>query len=340
MVVGRALPVVRTARVQRGRDRRRLNKDNILIHPHTSRLWTSSCQTRRGPWARAGGPRRRRPHPTSAIDEMRTGISSVTVPNKCKKNRPKLRKPKWNNKRSGGGGSPQPKWCSYLNTNTHSNAECQKQQSLCTNKQKELHGLVANLALLHSAGQANLPNIGSAHLAQSTPATAPQAPAEPTSFGFSSSAQQAPPAAATLSSAFFQTPPAASADNPAAPLSISSESTAKDHRLRSVFFGVIMATPAEMSLAPFRLDGSCIRMVVNSEATDKYLEPALSPGVRAHMCDVEDVQVSQTIVAAGRHLLKGVTTRTIRGAVMDDNRNDWSLFGSFWCQTWKPTYFP
>ena len=38
MVVVRELPVVKTARVQRGRNRRRLNEDNILIHPHTLRL--------------------------------------------------------------------------------------------------------------------------------------------------------------------------------------------------------------------------------------------------------------------------------------------------------------
>ena len=242
-------------------------------------------------------------------------------PQQVQKNRPEPGKKKWKNKRGGGGGSAQPKWCSYHNT-THSDAECQKQQELRANKQKELQGLVANLALLHSAGHVNLPNIGSAHLAQSTPATAPPAPAEPTSFGFSFSAQRAPPAAATSSSAVSQTPPAASAATPAAPLSISSESPAQDHRLPIGFLGALMATAAEMSLAPFRSDGSCIRMVVDSGATKNYLDPALTLGVRAHMCDVEDLQVPYTIVAAGQHLLKGVTTGTIFGAVTDDNGND------------------
>ena len=83
-----------------------------------------------------------------------------------------------------------------------------------------------------------------------------------------------------------------------------------------------MATPAEMSIAHFRSDGSCIQMVVDSGATDNYLDPALTPGVRANMCDVEDLQVPHTIVAAGQHLLKGVTTGTIFGAVTDDNGND------------------
>ena len=238
-------------------------------------------------------------------------------PQQVQKNRPKPGKKRWKSKRGGGGGSAQPKWRSYHNTTTHSDAEGQKQQELRANK--ELQGLVAtclaNLALLHSAGQVNLPNIGSAHLAQSTPATAPQAPAEPTSFGFSFSAQRAPPAAATSSSAFPQTPPAA-------PSSISSESPAQDHRLPSEFFGAFMATPAEMSLAPFRSDGSCNRMVVDSGANNNYLDPALTPGVRTHMCDVEDLQIPHKIVAAGQHLLKGVTTGTIFGAVTDNNGND------------------
>ena len=62
-------------------------------------------------------------------------------------------------------------------------------------------------------------------------------------------------------------------------------------------------------------------MVVDSGATNKYLDPALTPGVRAHMCDVEDLQVPHTVVAAGQHLLKGEATVTIFGAVMDDNGN-------------------
>ena len=249
------------------------------------------------------------------------GHSQRDCPQQVQKNRPKPGK-KWKNKRGGGGRSAQPKWCSYHNTITHSDAECQKQQELRANKQKERQGLVVNLALLHSAGQVNLPSIGSAHLAQSTPATAPQAPAEPTPFGFSFNTQRVLPAVANSSSAFSQTPPAASVATPAAPLSIFSGSPAQDHSLPSRFFGAFMATPAEMSLSPFRSDGSCIRMVVDSGATNNYLDPALSPGVWALMCDVEGLQVPRTIVAAGQHLLKGVTTRTIFGAVTNDNGND------------------
>ena len=39
------------------------------------------------------------------------------------------------------------------------------------------------------------------------------------------------------------------------------------------------------------------------------------------MRDVEDLQVPHTTVAAGQHLLNGVTTGTIFGAVTDDNGN-------------------
>ena len=81
-----------------------------------------------------------------------------------------------------------------------------------------------------------------------------------------------------------------------------------------------------MSLAPFRSDGLCIRIVVDSEGTNNYLDPALTPGVRAHTCDAEVLHVPHTIVAAGQHLLKGVTTGTIFGAVTDDNGNDRRVF--------------
>ena len=83
-----------------------------------------------------------------------------------------------------------------------------------------------------------------------------------------------------------------------------------------------MATPAEMSLAPFLSDGSFISMVVDSGATDNYVDPALTPGLRAYMCDVEELRVPHTIVAAGQNLLQGVTTETICGAVTDDSGND------------------
>ncbi|CAB1109507.1 unnamed protein product [Ectocarpus sp. CCAP 1310/34] len=204
-------------------------------------------------------------------------------------------------------------------------AECQKQKEIQENKQNELEGFAANLALLQSASHANflqLSNNGSAHVAQSSPAVAQQAPSEPTSFGFSFNALGTSLAEATSSSASSQPAPNASAATQAAPASASPTSSAQDHRLPSGFFGAFMATHAELSLAPFRSDVSSIQMVVDSGATDNYLDPGLTPGLRAHMRDVERLRVPHTIVAAGQHVLKGVATGTIFGAVTDDNGND------------------
>ena len=86
-----------------------------------------------------------------------------------------------------------------------------------------------------------------------------------------------------------------------------------------------MATPAELSLAPFLSDGSFISMVVDSGATDNYVDPALAPGLRAYMRDVKELRVPHTIAAAGQNLLQGVATGTICGAVTDDSGNDWLI---------------
>ena len=50
-----------------------------------------------------------------------------------------------------------------------------------------------------------------------------------------------------------------------------------------------MATPAELLLAPFLSDGSFISMVVDSCATDNYVDPAITHGLRAYMRDVEEL---------------------------------------------------
>ena len=63
-------------------------------------------------------------------------------------------------------------------------------------------------------------------------------------------------------------------------------------------------------------------MVVDSCATDNYVDPARTPGLGAYMRDVEELRVPQTVVAAGENLLQGVATETICGAVTDDSGND------------------
>ena len=69
-----------------------------------------------------------------------------------------------------------------------------------------------------------------------------------------------------------------------------------------------MATPAELSLPPFLSAGSFISMVVDSGATDNYVDPALTPGLRAYMRDVEELRLPHTIFAAGQNLLQGIAT--------------------------------
>ncbi|CAB1113015.1 unnamed protein product [Ectocarpus sp. CCAP 1310/34] len=224
----------------------------------------------------------------------------------------KGKKPKPRKKR-GGGGTGQSKWCSFHRTTTHSDAECKAQHK---KKQEELQGLAANLALLQAAGPANFAHLGSAHLAQPFQAAAPQAaapqasqaPSEPTTFGFSFNALGAS---------------AAPAASQAASASASSASPARDHHLPSGYFGAFMASFAEeTSPALPRSDGSSILMLVDSGATDNYLDPALTPGVRAHMRDIEDLRIPLPIITAGQHVLHGVTTGVLFGTVTDDSGQD------------------
>lgn len=215
----------------------------------------------------------------------------------------------WKKGMKGGGGGGQQKWCSYHNTTNHADSECNKQKEL-----KELKGLAANIAWLKSAAQAT-PSLGSAHVAQ---ASQP----EPTTFGFSFNALGASLPEVGSSPAASGTPSVASNAQPAASSSASSETPTKSHHLPQGLFGAFMATPADLSQEPFRSDGSSLLMLVDSGASDNYLDPALTPGLRAYMRDVEDLRVPHTIVAAGQHLLHGVATGTISGTVTDDGGND------------------
>ena len=186
--------------------------------------------------------------------------------------------------------SGQSKWCSFYRTKTHSDVQCRDQRdNRNKKKQEELRGLPANLALIQAAGMANF-----SHLAQPVQATAPQASqasSEPTTFGFSFNALGAS---------------AAPDSSPAASASASSASSARDHHSPSQYLGALMASSAaESSLAHFRSDGSSILMLVDSGATEYYLNVALTPGVRAHMRDIEDFRIPLPIIAAGQHILHG-----------------------------------
>ena len=83
-------------------------------------------------------------------------------------------------------------------------------------------------------------------------------------------------------------------------------------------------------------------MVVDSGATDNYVDPALTPGLRAYMRDVEELRVPHSIVVAGQNLLQGIATGTICGTVTYDSRNDRliSFRASLWYRGWAPTSSP
>eukprot|EP00903_Cladosiphon_okamuranus_P019283 g17724.t1 len=203
-------------------------------------------------------------------------------------------------KKRGVGGTGESKWCSLHRTRTHSDAECKAQHQ---KKQEELKGLAANLALLGLAGPTNVSHPSQAAAPQATPA-----PSEPTTFGFSFNALGGSAAAAAA---------------PAASASASSTAPARDNALPSGYFGAFMASSAEEpSTTLFRSDGSSILMLVDSGATDNYIDPALTPGVRAHLRDIDDLRTPLPIITAGCHVLHGVTTGVLSGTVTDDSGQD------------------
>ena len=116
-------------------------------------------------------------------------------------------------------------------------------------------------------------------------------------------------------------PTAESAVTPAVAVSASSETPKHDHLSPHGVLGVFMATSADRSTAKLCSDGPFIRMLVDSGASDRYVPPSLTPGLRASIGDFDVLQVPHTIVAAGQGLLKGVAMGTVHGTVTDDGGN-------------------
>ena len=200
------------------------------------------------------------------------------------------------------GGGTLPKWCSLHKPNRQSEAGCHKQI-----KEIELKDLAANLALLAPSDQARVANIGSAYLPQ------PPQP-EPTTVGFSFSEMGASltEVAASCSTSM------GSDTKPAAPAPASSETPKQDHRFSYGGFGAFMATSADLVDADLRSDGSFIRLLVDSGASDNYVDPYLTPALQSSMGDCKLLPVPHTIVATGQNLLEGVVTGTLHGTVTDE----------------------
>lgn len=194
--------------------------------------------------------------------------------------------------KKGGGGDPPPKWCSFHKTTTHSDAECLKQQA--RNSQ-------------HQA-QANFANLGSVRLAQCDNSGVP-------TFGFSYSTVGGSAAAAASS-----TKPAADAETAIQLGPPVSEILKNNHDSAPGLFGAFGASymttsPALAASGPG--PGSQITMMVDSGASEHFLDPLLIPGLRGLMSDYCSLDVPHKIVTAGQYVLEGIAKGTVRGHVID-----------------------
>lgn len=79
-----------------------------------------------------------------------------------------------------------------------------------------------------------------------------------------------------------------------------------------------MVTSNDLSTAQFGSNGQHFKMLLDSGSTANYVDPSLTPGLQDSLSDVEFLQVSHTIVAARKNLLKGVATGVVTGTVIDD----------------------
>ena len=61
-----------------------------------------------------------------------------------------------------------------------------------------------------------------------------------------------------------------------------------------------------------------LTMLVDSGATNNFIDPLLTPRLQEFMTDYSVLSVPHTIVTAGQHVLYGVATGTVRGTISDD----------------------
>lgn len=97
-------------------------------------------------------------------------------------------------------------------------------------------------------------------------------------------------------------------------------------------YGAFMTTSADLSDATFRSDGLFIRILVDSGASDHFIDPCLTPGRKNIWANFEVLAVPHMIVAAGQHILKGVATSTVHGIVTDDDGRHISFRAVLWYQ--------
>ena len=78
-----------------------------------------------------------------------------------------------------------------------------------------------------------------------------------------------------------------------------------------------MATTADLSAAGFCSGDSTLTLLVDSGATQDFVDPLLAPRLQDMMSDYWVLDVPHTVVAAGQHVLHGVATGTVQGTVIE-----------------------
>ena len=69
-----------------------------------------------------------------------------------------------------------------------------------------------------------------------------------------------------------------------------------------------METTTALSAASFCSDETVLTMMVDSGATDNFVDPFLTPRLKECMSDYHVLNVPENIVALGEHVLKVVAT--------------------------------
>ena len=209
--------------------------------------------------------------------------------------RPKPKQQQQNHKKKQwkkAGGEPSPKWCSLHKTTNHSDTECFKQKA--TNDK--------------AAESINYANIGSAHISQAEEYDERTFGFSFTSVGISS---LAPAARNTTKPEKKGT--SITALGPA-PKDMLKKKTA-DLGLFAAFGEIFMVVPSTPATRQdiCKTDGSSITILVDSGASEHYLDIDLPPGLRERMLDYEILKESHQIITAGEHVIEGIAKGTIIG---------------------------
>lgn len=96
-----------------------------------------------------------------------------------------------------------------------------------------------------------------------------------------------------------------------------------------------MATCTVWTSANSGAGGSSITVLVDSGASEHFLDPCLTPDLQDRLSNYNIFKLSRKIVTAGQHILEGITTGTVHDTVNDvSGRPQASGVVSGCCRTW------